>query len=297
MPADRFQDERDRPPDTGGAPTGSLTVVATPIGNLGDLPPRATDALATADLILAEDTRRTRKLLSHFHISTPTRAFHEHNERKELPTMIRRLEGGARIALVTDAGMPAVADPGFRLVRACHERGVAVTVVPGPSAVTTALALSGLPPMPFTFGGFLPARGGPRTTMLETLAAVPHTLVVFLSPHRLGAELADAARILGEHRDGALCAELTKMNERCLRGTLAQLAASPEAEAPRGEYTLVVGPPEPEAPAEVSPEAARQALEDALATGLPLAEARRAAARRLAISRRQLYEMLMPPRE
>ncbi len=277
-----------------GTPAGSLTVVATPIGNLGDFPPRAVEALAEAELILAEDTRRTRKLLVHFGIRTPTRAFHEHNERQALPGVLERLAAGSRLALVTDAGMPAVADPGYRLVRACHERGVTVTVIPGPSAVTTALALSGLPPMPFTFGGFLPARAGPRASLLEALATVQHTVVVFLSPHRLSAELADAARILGGDREAALCAELTKLNERCLRGLLAEIGAMPEVTAPRGEYTLVVGPPPPRAPAEATPESARRELDAALAAGLPLAEARRVAARRLGLSRRQLYALLMP---
>ncbi len=267
-------------------------MVATPIGTLADLSPRAREVLAGVELILAEDTRRIRKLLNHFWIPTPARALHEHNEEREVAGLIARLEHGARLALVSDAGTPLLADPGFRLVRACRAAGVAVLSVPGPSAVTTALAASGLPPYPFTFAGFLPAAAGARRAMLAGLATLPHTLVLFLSPHRLAAELAACAEALGGARDAALEAELSKLHERHLGGTLTTLATVAAGIEPRGEYTLVVGPPPPAAAAPPTINAARAALEAALASGLSLPEARRAAARRLGISRRELYALL-----
>ena len=284
-----------RAPDP-GVRGGTLYVVATPIGSLGDLAPRACEVLGSVALVLAEDTRRVRQLLTHFGLRTPTRSLHEHNEVHELPGLLARLVAGDSLALVSDAGTPVLADPGYRLVRACRERGVAVLVVPGPSAVTAAVAVSGLPPQPFTFAGFLPARPGPRATALARLAVLGHTVVLFLSPHRLAAELAACRDALGPDREAALLAELSKLHERCERGSLGELAAWAAGAAPRGEYTLVVGPPlEPPLP---TPDAASAAaaLEAELAKGLALAEARRAAARRLGISRRQLYDLLAAPR-
>jgi 16S rRNA (cytidine1402-2'-O)-methyltransferase len=267
-------------------------VVATPIGTLADLSPRARAVLADVELILAEDTRHIRKLLNHFGVSTPARALHEHNEEREVAGLIGRLERGARLALVSDAGTPLLADPGFRLVRACRAAGVNVLSVPGPSAVTTALAAAGLPPYPFTFAGFLPAAAGARRAMLATLAALPHTLVLFLSPHRLAVELAACAEELGGAREAALEAELSKLHERHLGGPLAALAAAAAGMEPRGEYTLVVGPPAPPTVPAPTLVDARAALAEALASGLALPEARRAAARHLGISRRELYAML-----
>jgi 16S rRNA (cytidine1402-2'-O)-methyltransferase len=269
-------------------------VVATPIGNLGDLSPRACEVLASVRLLLAEDTRHVRKLLNHFAITTPTRSLHEHNEAREVPRLLADLEGGAEFALISDAGTPLVADPGFRLVRGCRERGIPVLAVPGPSAVTAALAVSGLPPVPFTFAGFLPPKAAARAEALESLAALPHTLVVFVSPHRLRPEIEACSQFLGAEREAVLLAELTKVHERASRGTLGELAASAVAVEAKGEYTLVVGPPPiAEAPS-VTPEAAGRALEEALARGLDLAEARRQAARALGISRKELYNLLMP---
>jgi 16S rRNA (cytidine1402-2'-O)-methyltransferase len=272
--------------------SGRLFVVATPIGNLGDLSSRARDVLASSTLVLAEDTRRVRQLLSHFGLATPTRSLHEHNEADEVPRLIARLAAGETLALVSDAGTPLLADPGFRLVRACRGAGVPVFTVPGPSAVTAALSVSGLPPYPFTFAGFLPAAPSARRRTLESLAPLPHTLVLFLSPHRLTAELATCAEVLGADREAALLAELTKVHERCRRGSLAALAARDPDEKARGEHTLVVGPPLAPEAASVSPDAAREALSEALGRGLPLPEARREAARRLGISRRELYDLL-----
>lgn len=293
--------EVDATPDTTGAAAagspGRLFVVATPIGNLGDWSPRAREVLSAARLVLAEDTRHVRKLLNHFEISTATRALHEHNEAREVPRLIEELLAGRDLALVSDAGTPLLADPGYRLVRACRERGIPVLAVPGPSAVVAALSVAGLPPLPFTFVGFLPPRSGGRAAALAGLAGLPSTVVLFLSPHRLLAELDACAAALGGNRPAALLAELTKVHERCVRGSLADLVRWAGDAEPRGEYTLVVGPPVA-APAttvsEVSAEVARAALAEALARGLELPEARRQAARALGVSRRQLYALLTP---
>ncbi|MCU0292592.1 MAG: 16S rRNA (cytidine(1402)-2'-O)-methyltransferase [Thermoanaerobaculaceae bacterium] len=267
-------------------------MVATPIGNLGDLSPRAVETLRAVRLILAEDTRQVRKLLVHFGIPTPTQAFHEHNEGQAVPGLLVRLGSGEDLALVSDAGTPLLSDPGFRLVRACRERGVEVLAVPGPSAVVAAVAVSGLPPYPFTFAGFLPPRQGARERALEAFAGMPHTLVLFLSPHRLAEELASCAKVLGSVREGALTSELSKVHERCRRGTLAELATWASTAPAPGEHTLVIGPPVAAATTMVDRETAERALGEALKDGLALGPARQEAARRLGISRRQLYALL-----
>jgi 16S rRNA (cytidine1402-2'-O)-methyltransferase len=267
-------------------------VVATPIGNLGDLSPRAREILAGVELILAEDTRHVRKLLTHFGVPTPTRSLHEHNEAREVPSLLAQLEAGRELALLSDAGTPLVADPGFRLVRGCRERGIPVLSVPGPSAVTAALSVSGLPPVPFTFVGFLPPRPASRSGVLKPLAALPHTLVVFISPHRLRPELEACATLLGDGREGVLLAELTKVHERSSRGTLGDLARSAPA-AVKGEHTLVVGPPAAEQVPQPTQAAAGRAFDEAIARGLDLPEARRQAAQALGISRKELYNLLM----
>ena len=289
-PHDSLNDERGfLPPGEG---KGRLFVVATPIGNLADLAPRARAVLGEVRLVLAEDTRRIRKLLSHFQIHTAVRALHEHNEALEVPRLLGLLAAGSDLALVSDAGTPLLADPGYRLVHACREGGVPVLTVPGPSAVTAALAVSGLPPTPFTFAGFLPTKGGARGAALDALASLPHTLVLLLSPHRLVVELAACAAHLGEARAAALLAELTKVHERCERGTLAELAGWATQIQPRGEYTLVVGPPDAVTTPVPSPEAARAAVAEATARGLDRAGALRQAARALGVNRRELYALL-----
>ena len=272
--------------------SGSLYVVATPIGNLADLAPRALEVLGRTRWVLAEDTRRVRKLLTHFGVAGAVRSFHEHNEEREVPRLLVLLAGGSDLALVSDAGTPVLADPGYRLVRACREREIPVLSVPGASAVTAALAVSGVPPIPFTFAGFLPPREGARTAALAALAALPHTLVLFLSPHRLAPEVAACAATLGAERDAALIAELTKIHERCARGTLAELATWASSAEPRGEYTLVVGPPAAPEPQTPSPLAARAAVDAARARGLDRPRALKEAARQLGISRRALYELI-----
>jgi 16S rRNA (cytidine1402-2'-O)-methyltransferase len=271
--------------------SGSLYVVATPIGNLSDASPRAIEVLRQVKWVLAEDTRRVRKLLSHFGVRTAVRSLHEHNEDREVPRVLAELATGSDLALVCDAGTPLLADPGYRLVRACRERGVPVLAVPGPSAAIAAVSVAGLPPMPFTFAGFLPARQGARGTALDALVSLPHTVVLFLSPHRLAAELAACAEHLGEEREAALLAELTKVHERCVRTTLGELAEWAAAAEPRGEYTLVVGPPIAERPSP-SREAARAAVDAAMDRGLDRARALREAARQLGTTRKEIYVLL-----
>lgn len=218
-----------------------LTLLCTPIGNLGDLTLRAAAALRKCDGVVAEDTRRAVFLLAHLEIRKPLVSFHEHNEEKRLPELIARLKGGERLVLVTDAGTPSVSDPGFRLVRECIAEGIAHTVLPGASAVTTALAGSGLPPVPFYFGGFLPSSGSGRRNELKRAAVLGITSVYFESPHRLCDCLADIAGIMPDCLL-SVCRELTKIHEEYRQGSPALLSAHYLEHPPRGEVTLVIDP-------------------------------------------------------
>ena len=221
-----------------------LHVVATPIGNLKDISFRALSTLAAADAIIAEDTRVTRNLLAYYGVATPLVAYHEHNAKVVRPHLLARLEAGATLALVSDAGTPLVSDPGFKLVQEALEKGVHVTAVPGPSAVLAALVVAGLPTDRFFFEGFLPHKSGPRRARLAELAAVPGTLVFFESPRRIAETLADAAAVLGP-RAAAIARELTKLYETVRRGPLDTLAATLAAEeTPKGEIVLLIAPPE-----------------------------------------------------
>lgn len=223
--------------------SGRLRVVATPIGNLEDLSPRAREALASADLVACEDTRRTGRLLAYLGLEKRLVSVHEHNERQRLPKLVAALEEGQTVALVSDAGTPLLSDPGFLLVREAAARGIRVEAIPGPSAVLAALVVSGLPPYPFTFAGFPPPKAGRRRRFYDKLAALDHTVVVFESPHRLAASLDDAVATFGADRPAVLARELTKLHEEVLRGTLAELARQiADREAVKGELVLVVGP-------------------------------------------------------
>jgi 16S rRNA (cytidine1402-2'-O)-methyltransferase len=217
----------------------TLTLVATPIGNLDDITLRALEVLRKADWIASEDTRRTGRLLNRFDIKKRQIAFHEHNEGTAGKRILALLKEGKAVALVTNAGTPVIADPGFTLVRSAVEEGVPVTMAPGPSAGLMALALSGLPAHAFTFRGFPPRKPGPRKRFLETDRDAPHTLVFYESPHRLKAFLRDALDVLGDRR-AALAVELTKLHESVERSTLSALIEKVEAKAPRGEYTVVI---------------------------------------------------------
>ena len=218
---------------------GTLYLVATPIGNLGDLSPRAVETLAGADFIAAKDTRVSVKLLNHFDIKKPLVSYHEHNRATAGQAILTRLLGGETCALVTDAGTPAISDPGQELVALCAENGVTVQAIPGCCAAITALAVSGLDTRRFTFEGFLPSGKKERRTALEELTGEVRTMVFHEAPHRLRAALADMAEVLGD-RPIALCRELTKLHEDTVRTTLAQAAAYYAANEPRGEYVLVV---------------------------------------------------------
>lgn len=225
--------------------------MATPIGNLGDFSPRAAQALSEADLVLCEDTRTTARLLSENSISARTEALHEHNERQRVPALIERLQNGTRIALVSDAGMPLLSDPGYRLVRAAIEADIPLTVIPGPNAALTALVLSGLPPHPFMFVGFPPPRSAARKEAFAKLhaaerAGLAATLIWHEAPHRLAETLADMAEIFGPTRPCAVARELTKRFEEVRRASVADLAAFYAETPPRGEITVLLGPAEAE---------------------------------------------------
>ena len=224
------------------ANSGRLAVISTPIGNLGDLSPRARDELAAAELVAAEDTRRTGQLLTTLGLSRPLVSLHEHNESERIDELLGKLRDGMRIALVSDAGTPLLSDPGFELVRRVAREGVPIVAVPGPSAITAALSIAGLPTERFSFEGFLPARLAERRARLAGLAAETRTLVFFEAPHRIAECLEDMAAAFGVERPAAVARELTKVFETVYRGTLATLAATSRSDAnfSRGEITVVV---------------------------------------------------------
>lgn len=219
---------------------GKLLLVASPIGNLGDVSDRARRALAEADLVACEDTRRSGLLLAHLGLKKRLVSLHDHNERTRLPALLAALDEGRTVAVLSDAGTPLLADPGFPLVREAAARGVRVEAIPGPSAILAALVVSGLPPYPFTFAGFPPPRSGKRATFYAGLRDLPHTLVLFESPHRLVASLVALEGALGD-RPAALARELTKLHEEVLRGRLSELTARlGERPAVKGEVVVVV---------------------------------------------------------
>jgi 16S rRNA (cytidine1402-2'-O)-methyltransferase len=220
---------------------GKLLLVATPIGNLDDLSPRAVAAFAAADVVACEDTRHTGLLLHRLNLKKPLVSLHEHNERARLPQLLARLAAGETIAVASDAGTPLLSDPGYVLTRAAIEAGHRVEAVPGPAAPLAALVVSGLPPYPFTFAGFSPSKSGKRRTFYERLGALGHTFVVFESPHRLLASLGDAVAVLG-NRPAAVARELTKAHEEVARGTLPELREQFAArDRILGEFVLVIG--------------------------------------------------------
>ena len=227
---------------TEAAKGGVLVLAATPIGNLADASPRLLTELGTADVIAAEDTRRLARLLHRLGVKTHARvvSYFEGNEARRTPSLIDELEAGQHVLLVTDAGMPSVSDPGYRLVSAAIEDGIPVTAIPGASAVLVALAVSGLPVDRFCFEGFLPRKGGERTRRLAELAAEPRTMVFFEAPHRTAASLAAMVECFGPDRRGVVCRELTKIHEEIRRGPLAELASWAAAHEVRGEVALVV---------------------------------------------------------
>ena len=271
--------------------SGRLVLVGTPIGNLGDLTDRARGTLAAADLVAAEDTRRTGKLLAHLGIEARMISLFEGNERERTERLLEELRGGAEVALVSDAGMPSVSDPGFRLVRACAEEGIEVTVVPGPSAVTAALAVSGLPTDRWVFEGFLPRRAAERRGRLRELADEPRTVVLFESPRRVVATLREVLEELGD-RGVAVARELTKLHEQVLRGRVSEVLGSLDGTEPRGEVVVVLEGAEPApAPLEELVAEARALVEG----GMRKRDAATEVARRRGGSANAIYEALVGP--
>src|SRR5580692_4555779 len=263
-----------------------LHIVATPIGNLGDITLRALETLAGVDAIACEDTRVTRKLLDRYAIATPLTPYHDHNAEQARPVLLRRLAEGGSIALVSDAGTPLISDPGFKLVRAAHDAGYPVTALPGASATLAALTTAGLPTDQFFFAGFLPPKPGARRTRIAELARVPATLVLFETGPRLAATLADLAAGLGP-REAAVCRELTKLHEEIRRGDLETLSQNCAASELRGEIVVVIGPPP--ASVEVSLSDADTLLRQAL-TRVSLKDAVGEVADVTGLPRRELYQ-------
>jgi 16S rRNA (cytidine1402-2'-O)-methyltransferase len=274
--------------------TGRLVLAATPMGEVGDASQRLRDALGSAEVVAAEDTRRTRALAKALGVEIAGRvvSFYDHVEAARIPMLLEEIEAGQTVLLVTDAGMPSVSDPGYRMVAACVERDLPVTCLPGPSAVTTALALSGLPMERFCFDGFAPRKGGQRKQWLGTLAAEPRAVVFFEAPHRLADCLADAVEVLGPDRRAAVCRELTKTYEEVVRGTLAELATW-AVDGVRGEITVVL---EGAQPVSVEPADLVDRVEALVAKGMRLKDACAEVAASTGASRRELYDAVLAGR-
>ncbi|MFG6104779.1 16S rRNA (cytidine(1402)-2'-O)-methyltransferase [Leptothoe sp. EHU-05/26/07-4] len=269
---------------------GTLYLVATPIGNLEDITFRAVRILQEADLIAAEDTRHTGKLLHHYQIETPQISYHEHNAQARIPQLIEKLQAGQTIALVSDAGMPGISDPGYELVCACTEAGIVVSPIPGPVAVVSAIAASALPSDRFTFEGFLPVKGKSRAERLTQLATEPRTMVLYESPHRLIKTLADLQTHLGGERRVTLARELTKRYEEFWRGTVDEALAHFTVNEPRGEFTVAIAghihTPKPISEADLI-----QQLETLISQGLSPSKASRQLAQATGLSKREIYQL------
>ncbi|MEV7430209.1 16S rRNA (cytidine(1402)-2'-O)-methyltransferase [Nocardioides sp. NPDC092400] len=273
--------------------TGVLVLAATPIGRVADAPPRLAEELAGADVVAAEDTRRLKRLTSDLGVTVGGRvvSYFEGNESARTPVLLEALLNGDRVLLVTDAGMPSVSDPGYRLVAAAVEHDVHVTAVPGPSAVLTALAVSGLPVDRFCFEGFLPRKAGERARRLAGLAAEERTMVFFEAPHRTGTALAAMAEAFGGDRPAAVCRELTKTHEEVRRGPLADLVAW-AAEGVRGEVTVVVQGASPVAEVGTDPASLRAAVAEREAAGTSRKEAIVEVARLAGVPKREVYDLV-----
>jgi 16S rRNA (cytidine1402-2'-O)-methyltransferase len=274
-----------------------LYIVATPIGNLSDASGRSIEILGAVDGILAEDTRRTRKLLDRYDLRTSLTSLHGHNETSRIPRVVTRLDAGESLALVSDAGTPLLSDPGERLVRAVLDAGHTVTPVPGPSAILSALMGAGFATVPFIFHGFVPRKGKPRQVMLEQIASVPETSVVFESPERVATLLRALAAVVADDRQVVVAREMTKIHEEFFRGTMAEAARYYEENKARGEVTVVVSPRSPaegmaegrESVDEVAARALARALVD---EGLNLSRAAREVSSRLGIAKNAAYEIV-----
>lgn len=272
--------------------TGTLYVVGTPIGNLEDITFRAVRILQSVDLIAAEDTRHTGKLLQHFQIATPQLSYHEHNRNSRIPELIQKLSEGKAIALVTDAGMPGISDPGYELVEACIAANITVVPIPGASAVISALCAAGLPTNRFVFEGFLPAKGKERQQRQAALETEPRTMVFYESPHRLRQTLQDFANWFGQDRKIVLARELTKLYEEFWRGTITEAIAHYNQREPQGEYTLVVAGVLPSQP-HLSEAEIKIELQKIMAQGISRSQASRQLAKEISLSRSQIYQIAL----
>jgi 16S rRNA (cytidine1402-2'-O)-methyltransferase len=272
---------------------GILYIVGTPIGNLEDMTFRAIRILQIVDAIAAEDTRHTGKLLHHFQIKTPQISYHQHNIQSRIPQLIERLQRGENLALVTDAGMPCISDPGYELVKACAEASIQVIPIPGPTAAITALAASGLPSDRFCFEGFLPVKGKERRAHLAAIQQESRTLIFYEAPHRLRQTLQDFLENVGPERALVISRELTKRHETFWRGTVAEAIDYFQQEDPRGEYTLILSGAArsvTEAPTETEIITALQTL---LEKGISRSQASKEIAKLLSLSRREVYQLAL----
>lgn len=279
---------------------GTLYLVGTPIGNLEDMTFRAIRVLREVAVIAAEDTRQTRKLLNHFEIRTPAVSYHEHNLRTAGPALIERLQNGDDVALVTDAGMPAISDPGEDLVRLAVAAGISVVPIPGPTAFTAALVGSGLNTERFSFEGFLPVKKKERRAMLDALRHETRTWMLYEAPHRLKETLEDLQEVLGD-RPMVAARELTKLHEEFVRGTPGELLAHFEAQSPRGEFVLVIGGALRQAvvidPADATPEALAAAVAELEAGGMDRKAAMKEIGTRFGLTKRDVYQALLSLKE
>ncbi len=267
----------------------TLCLVPTPIGNLSDISPRARQALADADFIAAEDTRVALRLLNHLELKKPLVSYYEHNKEGSGPKIVARILTGQRCALVSDAGSPAISDPGEDLVRLCAEAGIPVTAIPGPCAAITALSISGLPTGRFCFEGFLSTNKKSRQTHLDGLRSETRTMIFYEAPHKLTATLADLSAVFGAERRISLCRELTKLHEEVLRTTLGEAAAYYAEHAPRGEFVLIVEGAAPLAPEAVSEADALEAVRALIGQGLSRKDAVRRVSEQTGIPKNELY--------
>ncbi|WP_414582055.1 16S rRNA (cytidine(1402)-2'-O)-methyltransferase [Scytonema sp. PCC 10023] len=270
----------------------TLYVVGTPIGNLEDMTFRAVKILQTVDVIAAEDTRHTGRLLQHFQIKTPQVSYHEHNRSSRIPELLEQLSNGKAIALVTDAGVPGISDPGYELVKVCVEAGIPVVPIPGANAAITALSAAGLPTDRFVFEGFLPAKGQQRRSHLESLETESRTLIFYESPHRLRETLQDFAEIFGTSRQIVIARELTKLYEEFWRGTIESAIAHYSQREPQGEYTLLVAGTPPAQP-QLSEEELKAELLKIMSQGISRSQASRQLAKMTSLPRRQLYQLAL----
>ncbi len=272
--------------------TGTLYIVGTPIGNLEDMTFRAIRILQTADFIAAEDTRHTGKLLHHFQIKTPQISYHEHNQQQRLPELLDKLHLGKDIALVTDAGMPGISDPGYELVKACADANINIIPIPGPTACIVGITASGLPTERFVFEGFLPVKGQERQQSLEDLQRESRTIILYESPHRLRQTLQDLANSLGSDRQIVLARELTKMHEEFWRGSIESAIELYTNREPQGEFTLVIAGLQTASPI-FSEDAIKAELQTLIAQGISRSQASRQLAQQTSLPRRQIYQLAL----